>query len=78
MSLTVTPPRPLTRKRPQLRPERRVVLRDDRLTPLGRAGLPDIPARPPLRQTKPFLEHQDRPASTLRAHQFPRFTSRNA
>ena len=38
---------------------------------LGRAVLPDIPARPPLREPEPVLQHQDRLAPARRAHQFP-------
>jgi hypothetical protein len=76
--LTVSPPRSLAREHTQLGSQRRIVLRHDRLAPLRGPGLPDISARPPLRDAETVLQHQDRPAPALRAHQFPRLTSRNA
>jgi len=76
--LTIPPPRPLTRERPQRLLQHLVIRSDGRLTSLRRARLSDIPARPPLRDTETILEHQDPPAPALRAHQFPRATSRNA
>ena len=78
MRLAIPPARPLARERPQLRSQRRVVLGHQRLTPLGRAGLTDIPARPPLREAETVLEHQDRSAPTRRAQNFPLAISFNA
>lgn len=78
MRTTVAPPRPTTGDPTQLRPQRLIVANHDRLVTLGRAVLPDIAARPPLRDTKAVLDHQDRPAPARRAHQFPRLTSRSA
>jgi hypothetical protein len=74
----VPPPRPLAGEPPQLRTQRRVLRRDERLVTLRRAMLTHDPARPPLRQAETILEHQDRPAPARRAHQFPRLTSFSA
>jgi hypothetical protein len=71
MRTTVTPPRPSPRDPPQLRAQRLIITRHDRLVTLGRAMLPRVSARPPLRDTKAILQYQDRPAPTRRAHQFP-------
>jgi hypothetical protein len=62
----VPPTRPLPRKLPQSSAQRRVITRDARLAALRRAMLPGDQARPPLRHTKPVLEHQDRLASPRR------------
>jgi hypothetical protein len=78
MRLAVPPPWPLARERPQLGPERRVVLRDDRLPPLRGPRLSDDSARPPLRDAQAVLQHADRPAPARRAHQFPFAISFNA
>ena len=78
MRLAIPPPRSLARERPQLRPQRRVILSDDRLAPLCRARLTDISARPPLRDPQTVLQHADRPAPARRAHQFPFAISFNA
>jgi hypothetical protein len=45
---------------------------------LGGAVLADDPARPPLRDPEPLLEHLHGSASPRRAYQFPRLISRRA
>ena len=71
MSLTVSPPRSLTRERPQLNSQRRVILDHSHDMALGRAVLPRQPARPTLREPEPFLEGQDGTTSPGRAQTFP-------
>ena len=71
MRAAVPPPRPPTGDPPQLRPQRRIIPSHDRLVTLGRAVLPDISARPPLREAEAVLQHPDRLAPARRAHQFP-------
>ena len=71
MRLTVSPPRPLTRERPQLNSQRRVILDHSHDVALGRAVLPRQPARPTLREPEPFLESQDGTTSPGRAQKFP-------
>jgi hypothetical protein len=78
MRAAIPPPRPLPGDRAQPRAQPRLIPGHDRLVTVRGAMLTDIPARPPLRQPETVLEHPDRLAPTLRAHQFPRSTSRSA
>jgi hypothetical protein len=71
MRLPVPPPRPLARERPQLRPQRRVVLHHLRLVALGGAMLTGKPARPTLRETQPLPQHENGTAPPGRAQKFP-------
>ena len=71
MRLTVSPPRPFTRERPQLRSQRRVISDHSHDVALGGAVLPRQPARPTLREPEPFLEGQDGTTSPGRAQKFP-------
>ncbi len=71
MRLTVPPPRPLTRERPQRRSQRRVISDHSHDMALGGAVLPRQPARPTLREPETFLERQDRTAPPGRAQKFP-------
>jgi hypothetical protein len=75
---TVASPRSLDGERAQRRPQRLIVIGDQRLAALRRAMLADIPARPALADTEAVAQHRDRPAPTDRAHPFPFATSRSA
>jgi hypothetical protein len=44
--LAIPPPRPIARETPQHCPQRRIILADNWLAPLRRAGLSDIPGTP--------------------------------
>ena len=71
MRLTVSPPRPLTRERPQLSSQRRVILDHRHDVALGRAVLPRQPTRPTLGEPEPFLKRQDGTTPPGRAQKFP-------
>jgi hypothetical protein len=78
MRTPVPPARPLARDLPQRRPQPGVVAGNHRRPALRRTVLPDVSARPPLRDTEAILQHPDRLAPTRRAHQFPFATSLRA
>jgi hypothetical protein len=82
---TVPPPRPVGGERSQRRPQRLIVISDQRpatsdqrLAALRGAMLTDIPARPALADTETVAQYRDRLAPTGRAHQFPFATSFSA
>src|SRR5690606_3849389 len=76
MGFTPSPPRMGRRDLPQPGPQPFLTVgwRPGWL-PLGRAGLPDQSAGPPLRCPEPLLQHHHGTAAPLGAHQFPRFSS---
>ena len=74
----VAPARMLPRELPQPDAQRFVAIVAVALSPLRGAVLTGDPARPPLRQRKPLLQHRHGLASARRAHQFPRAISFNA
>jgi hypothetical protein len=76
--LAIPPPRPIARERPQLCPQRRVILGNDRLAPLRRPRLPDIPTRPPLRRYRDGPRAAGPPGAGAAGSPIPRLTSRNA
>ncbi len=78
MRAAIPPPRPLLRELAQLRAQRRVIRRPDRLMTLRGAMLANHPARPALADAETIAEHRDRPAPTGWAYQFPRDISFNA
>ncbi len=71
MRLAVPPPRPLAGEPPQLRPQRRILRRHERLVALRGAMLTSQPARPTLGEPEPLLQRSNGSAPTGRAQKFP-------
>ena len=74
----IPPPRPVAGDLAQRGAQPGVVAGDQRRAALRRAVLPDVSARPPLRDPKTVLQHADRLAPARRAHQFPLLISFSA
>jgi len=71
MRLAIPPPRTLAGEPPQLRPQRRILRRHERLVALRGAMLTSQTTRPTLGEPKPLLQRSNGSTPTGRAQKFP-------